>query len=727
MPFAMGRSAGIAAQAISLLTSPLRGGRNLAGGARQISGGGSAFPLRPPPEVFSPLARPSNFDLPARGRLHSVSAGLILLFAVTCWVAVASTIALAEEAIENFRSDIVLDRDGTVHVIETIRVRAEGNVIRRGIYRDISTTFEDADGKVHRVAFKLLDVTRDGRSEPHFIERHSDFLRIYAGDENVFLPTGSYTYVITYESDRQVRWLDNKPELFWNVTGNDWSFPILKASATLKLPDGVAPVRFDAYTGMFNERGGDWQGGVGDGVLNISTTRRLEPNEGLSIVAEIPAAAVDRPAASDEARYFFLDHREWFIGGVGFLIVLGYFLWAWNRVGRDPKGGTIIPLFHPPEGVSAALASYIRNWGFGSNAWKAFTASALSLAVRGMIVFDQEGKDLVLERTDASFDIARGPLSPGEKTVLDWVEKQGGRAEIKSSNGKSVAKVGEDFKSSVRKEGGSRYFKRNILHFVLGVVLSVLTVVAIFVFGNLSQEDFGLFIGMLFVGIFLSFFLVPIIASLFGGRGVMQIITSLMFLAVVLGFLLFFASSFLSDFAGEGGSIVTSLLVGARDHAFPVALMIVFPILNGLFFYLLRAPTPEGRPVMDQIEGFRMYMETAESGRLNIDKSPEITSERFEALLPYAVALDVERPWANAFASALARAHPGDTDPMSHYHSRWRRGGSWSSDNFGRSVSSAIASATSAATSSLPRSSSSSSGFSGGSGGGGGGRGGGGW
>ena len=135
-----------------------------------------------------------------------------------------------------------------------------------------------------------------------------------------------------------------------------------------------------------------------------------------------------------------------------------------------------------------------------------------------------------------------------------------------------------------------------------------------------------------------------------------------------------------------------------RDHAFPFALVLVFPILNGLFFYLLRAPTPEGRPVMDQIEGFRMYMETAESGRLNIADAPEITTERFEALLPYAVALDVERPWANAFASALARAHPGDADPMSHYHSRWRRGGSWSSGSFGRSIASAVASATSAAT-----------------------------
>jgi uncharacterized membrane protein len=132
---------------------------------------------------------------------------------------------------------------------------------------------------------------------------------------------------------------------------------------------------------------------------------------------------------------------------------------------------------------------------------------------------------------------------------------------------------------------------------------------------------------------------------------------------------------------------------------------------------------------MDQIEGFRMYLETAESGRLNIANAPEITTQRFEALLPYAVALGVERPWANAFSAALARAHPGESDPMSYYQPGWRRGGSWSSNDFGRSISTAVASATSAASSSIPRSSSSSSGFSGGSGsgGGGGGRGGGGW
>ena len=702
-------------------SSPAKRGRGTAEGG----GGGECRPPHfdpPPPPCFAWSPSPVASD---RGGTAASRLAIAFLFCVVAWLATSAS-AHAEEAIEDFRSDIVLDRDGTVHVTETIRVRAEGNIIRRGIFRDISTTFEDANRKVHRVGFRLMGVTRDGKPEPYFTERYGDYLRIYAGDENVFLDTGSYTYVFTYATDRQLRWFDDKPELFWNITGNDWSFPILKASASIKLPGGVAPVRFDAYTGMFNERGKDWRGGVtGEGMLNIASTRRLEPTEGISVVVEISATAVDKPDAGDEARFFFLDHREWFIGGLGFLIVLAYYFWAWNRVGRDPKGGTIIPLFHPPEGISPALSSYIQKWGFGLNSWKAFTASALSLAVKGLLVFDQEGKDLVLERTDASFDIKRGPLSPEEKTVLDWVEKkEGGRAEINKANGKSVQKVGQDFESAVKKESGGRYFKRNIGYFVLGVLLSLLTIGAIVAFGQLTRDEIGLFIFALFAGIFMSVFLAPIVASLFSGIGIGSMLGSLVSLIVFVGVFLYFIG-------GLGGSdgFLPSLLSVVRDNAFLVAVLLFFPFLNALLFYLLRAPTPEGRPVMDQIAGFRMYMETAESGRLNIQNEPEITAERFEALLPYAVALGVERPWANAFASALARAYPGDTDPMSNYHARWRRGSSWSSDNFGRSVSSAVASASSAAAASLPRSSSSSSGFSSssGSGGGGGGRGGGGW
>ena len=76
----------------------------------------------------------------------------------------------------------------------------------------------------------------------------------------------------------------------------------------------------------------------------------------------------------------------------------------------------------------------------------------------------------------------------------------------------------------------------------------------------------------------------------------------------------------------------------------------------------MKAPTALGRPIMDQLAGFKLYLETAEADRLNM-QAPEITAQRFEALLPYAVALDVEKPWSAAFAAALRRAHPGRCRP----------------------------------------------------------------
>jgi hypothetical protein len=194
----------------------------------------------------------------------------------------------------------------------------------------------------------------------------------------------------------------------------------------------------------------------------------------------------------------------------------------------------------------------------------------------------------------------------------------------------------------------------------------------------------------------------------------------------VLGVFFFTSAQFLDGFPGAVGS-VWSLVTGAiRDHPFPFALATTFAAVNGLFLYLLRAPTDLGRRVMDQLDGLRLYLTTAETPRLNM-QAPEITIERFEALLPYAVALEAEEPWSNAFAAAFSRAHPGE-DFSHHYRPTWNSGGGWSSSNFGHSVRSTVAGVSGALSTAVPVSSGS-SGFSsgGGSGGGGGGGGGGGW
>jgi uncharacterized membrane protein len=150
----------------------------------------------------------------------------------------------------------------------------------------------------------------------------------------------------------------------------------------------------------------------------------------------------------------------------------------------------------------------------------------------------------------------------------------------------------------------------------------------------------------------------------------------------------------------------------------------VLAFLNALFYHLLKAPTLAGRKVMDQIEGFKLYLSVAEKDRLNLLNPPEKTPDLFEKYLPFALALDVENAWSEQFSEVLAQAGT-EAQP---YTPLWYSGSSWDrfntsrfSDSLGSSFASAISSSSSAP------GSSSGSGGGGSSGGGGGGGGGSGW
>jgi uncharacterized membrane protein YgcG len=607
-------------------------------------------------------------------------------------------------------------------------VHAEGYSMRHGIYRDFPLTFRDAAGRLHWVTFSLLGVSRDGHPEPYHTERSSGVIRIYAGDKNVLIPHGEHVYVFRYRTGRQIRWFDGKPELNWNVTGNFWTFPIQAATYHLQLPGDARPVRWTAYTGPLGARGIDWSGSIGAlNVLTVEATRQLRPREGLTVVAELPAGSVEPPTQATLFWYELIDNSQWIIGGIGFVLVLIYYLAAWEAVGRDPKRGTVIPLFHPPPGVSPALANYIHKWGLGREKWRAFTAAALSLAVRGLIHFDQSGKTLTLTATGKQPEGGAESLPVGERAIFSWVNI-GGNAVIDKANGEAVAKVGTAFTTSIEAENRNRFFRRNLGYVVAGLVMTVAVVFGVVRFGNVQDTDISVLVVLGFGGLFAGMFVMPVLLSLFDGgrfhvavRGVMSLIVAVIFISV-------FANIVSSLFPRGVDAVLPAGEKMLAEYPFSFVLVTAFAMLNGLFFYLMRAPTALGRPVMDQLDGFKLYLETAEKDRLNM-QAPEITADRFEALLPYAVALEVEKPWSEAFAAALRRAHPEDADPMRHYQPSWGSGGgSWSGDNFGAAVAASVAGATGALAGAVPVSSGS-SGFSGGggSGGGGGGGGGGGW
>jgi uncharacterized membrane protein len=138
----------------------------------------------------------------------------------------------------------------------------------------------------------------------------------------------------------------------------------------------------------------------------------------------------------------------------------------------------------------------------------------------------------------------------------------------------------------------------------------------------------------------------------------------------------------------------------------------------------MKRPTGLGRKLLDDMLGFKDYLEIAEKDELNLRNPPDKTPQLFERYLPFALAMGVEQKWADRFTEIFAGLR-GPND--SAYHPTWYNG-SWNSLDLSSNTSNLSSGLNTAISSSVTPPGSSSGGGGGGfSGGGGGGGGGGGW
>jgi hypothetical protein len=89
----------------------------------------------------------------------------------------------AEERILDYHSDVQVLKDGSLKVIETITVNAEGSKIKRGIYRDFPIAYTSRFLVPVKLPFHVVSVKRDGKTEPFHTKEESNGVRVYAGRE----------------------------------------------------------------------------------------------------------------------------------------------------------------------------------------------------------------------------------------------------------------------------------------------------------------------------------------------------------------------------------------------------------------------------------------------------------------------------------------------------------------------------------------------------------------
>jgi uncharacterized membrane protein YgcG len=596
--------------------------------------------------------------------------------------------ARADERILAFHADITVQDDGTLRVRETIRVRAEGRDIRRGIYRDFPTIYPREGGGQVVVGFAFESAARDGEDEPWRIEDRSNGKRIYLGSAARMLPAGEHTYELQYRTDRQMGFFADHDELYWNVTGLGWGFPIDSASATVRLPADIPreAVRMEGYTGPEGSKSRHYRAELQAGDPHYSTTRPLGTHEGLTIVASwpkgyivpgvenaIPAGPSASPGydfsrdAGGKPDFTGLSPAEQFLKRglprndapvwfalLGFLLLVAYYYFIWDKVGRDPPGRVIIPEYQPPKEQSPASMRYILRMAYDN---ECFGAAVLNLAVKGYLRIQEDagllgfGRKLTLVKLPAPQGQA---LAADEQVLLRELFAAGDTLVLEQENHRVVRRARREHDHCLDRLYSSGFFHINGGWHFLGIVISLLLLAILALPGN-SQ------------------------------------VWPQWYLTNPLGWL-------------------TALLaIGGM-------------VLNGVFGKLLKAPTPKGRAAMDHIQGFKMYLEVAEGEELKrVSAPPPLTPQLYEAYLPAALALDVEQKWAERFARVLDIQAP-DYQPAWYSGPGFQAGslGAFSSQ-LGRSLNSAISS------SSQAPGSKSGSGGGGSSGGGGGGGGGGGW
>ncbi len=544
----------------------------------------------------------------------------------------------AAEEILAYHSDIVISEDGSMTVTETIDVRSQGEQIRRGIFRDFPTDYKDRFGNSYKVDFQVQDVSRGGNPEPWRSERRANGVRVYIGDKARNLDPGNHSYQIRYRTSRQLGFFDDHDELYWNVTGNGWAFPIAQASARVVLPAGVpmGEVEIVGYTGNLGSTVRNAVAGVSDGAAWIETTSSLAPAEGLTVVVSWPKGFVTEPSRGDRLRFLLTDNLGLLLALFGLIASLCYLILVWNRYGRDPRPGVVFPQYEPPQNISPASARFINRMTYD---YRAFTAAVINLAVKGRLRIAEQDDVYVLTHARSE-----QPLAAGEQALLDQLFSNGLTLELKNDNHKAISKARKAHERALRRDYQKLYFVTNT----------------------------------------------PLLLP--SGIGL--------------------------------AALALGLLFSAKMTPLALVVMLIAVAMHVMFYFLLRAPTPAGRRLMDRLDGFRMYLEVAEKGDLELRNPPEKTPALFERYLPFALALGVEQAWALQFADVFAGIEPGTATA---YRPAWY-GGRFDAgrlDKFTSGVGSSLSSAISSAA--TPPGSSSGAGGGGSSGGGGGGGGGGGW
>ncbi len=309
------------------------------------------------------------------------------------------------EHIKTFDSNIIINKDGTIDVKETITYDFD-SLQKHGIYREIPFIKTNQDGKKFELKFSKISVTDENGNDYNFTtsQINEQILRLKIGDADR-LVTGIHNYIISYQVAGALTYYSDHDELYWNVTGNQWTVPIAQASSIITPPEKLEPssVKLSCFTGYQGDNLTLCKTGYASGQVRISADESLLTSQGLTAVIGFPKniVAVLEPKE-------FVSFWDTFVGRLislmlGLLALIWYvglpffIVYKWFKSGRDPKGtvGVTSAWFDPPktqDGKRFLSPGEVGTLGDETVDMKDVSATIVDLARRGYLVIEEKKK-----------------------------------------------------------------------------------------------------------------------------------------------------------------------------------------------------------------------------------------------------------------------------------------------------------------------------------------------
>ncbi len=551
-----------------------------------------------------------------------------------CFMAVSC--ASAQEVFKNFDTSIRIRQDSSIEVTETIVAKVENIDINHGIIRSFPVAYKDDKGNSIEVGFDVLDIKLDGIAIPWDAGRKGRNVEVKIGDPDKIISPGLHTFTIIYTATRHIGFFDDHDELYWNVTGSDFLFPVLEASCRVSLPGKAFGEGFNTiewYVGKYGTKGIAEKAKL-TSDNSVVTTQDLAVGEVMTVVYTWNKGLVTPPPPPKQDN----EQAQGAVGAATLAAIVAWFAFAWRKWGKDPLRKAVIPIFYPPDGTSPAYLRYVRDMKLDQTA---FTSAIIGLAVKGSLtieeiegkktLFGTENSHYVLHETDVEIDTLKPEenalimqLFPGDINTLELTQKN---SEILSNSMRSLGR-------NLRKHN-STIFTRNTDKCLGGIFIYALGTAALYPFSGEYPINLILaaFCGLLLIALGMRLSK----AANSSGQNIKQFLGRI-FPPAAVGVI---ASVAIID---EGFSPLTFLT------------FVVSAAIISVMRPLMLARTKQGSDVLSDIEGLKLYMDTAEKERLEMFNPPEETPELFERLLPYALALDVAKTWGNRFEKILTKA-----------------------------------------------------------------------